>query len=92
MCDGIENQISMFFIREAFQGDSRGFDRDTNLIEIAAIDSMSMMELVAFLEETFAIAVNPAELHPSNLSSVRSIADMVRRIRDAGPGGRAEVD
>ena len=76
----IEEQIGVFLVQEALQGDATGFDLDTNLIQIAAIDSMSMISLVAFLEETFEIDIGPHELSPDNLTSVRTISAMVRRL------------
>ena len=81
--DGIElikEQIGAFLIKEALQGDPRGFTHDTDLIEIAAIDSMSMVELVTFLESTYKIDIGTEELDPSNLKSVRTIAAMVGRL------------
>lgn len=78
--DSIEDKISVFLVQEALQGDATGFEIDTDLIKIAAIDSMSIISLVAFLETTFGIYIGPHELSPENLTSVRTMAAMVRRI------------
>lgn len=76
----LKEEISAFLIEEALQVDSRGFTHDTDLIEIVAIDSMSMVELVTFLESTYKIEIGIEELDPSNLETVRAIAAMVRRL------------
>jgi acyl carrier protein len=51
---------------------------DTSLLENGVIDSLSLLRLVVFLEERFAIAVGDADLLPQNFSSVNAICAYVR--------------
>jgi len=51
---------------------------DTSLLENGVIDSLSLLRLVVFLEERFAIAVGDADLLPENFSSVTAICAYVR--------------
>jgi acyl carrier protein len=51
---------------------------DTSLLENGVIDSLSLLRLVVFLEERFAIAVGDADLLPENFSSVNAICAYVR--------------
>ena len=44
--------------------------RDQALLETGIIDSTSILELVAFLEETFGITIEDEELLPANLDSI----------------------
>ena len=53
--------------------------RDQALLETGIIDSTSILELVAFLEETFGITVEDEELLPANLDSVDKITSFVSR-------------
>ena len=43
------------------------------------IDSMSIIELVLFIERKFKIAIPEAELLPANFASVRTLADCAFR-------------
>ena len=61
-----------------------GLSDDTELFETGALDSMGMLDLIAFIEETFGVAFGPNELKLENFRSVRVIAARVR----AGLAGR----
>jgi acyl carrier protein len=52
---------------------------EDNLIESGIIDSLGIMSLLMFIEEKFAIAINPDDLIPENFSSVQSITCTVDR-------------
>lgn len=55
---------------------------DEDLLASELLDSQGMMELVAFLEERFAIQVEDADLVPENFKSVDAMTALV-----AGKGG-----
>jgi len=50
-----------------------------SLLEGGVIDSASVLSLVIFLEETFAISVADEDVVPDNLDSITKISDYVRR-------------
>jgi acyl carrier protein len=56
-----------------------------SFVERGIIDSMGILELVKYLETTFAIAVADDELVPENFDSIRNVAAYVRR--KLGTGG-----
>ena len=45
------------------------------------IDSTGVLELIAFLEQTFSISISDEETVPENLDSVRKIVSFVGRKR-----------
>jgi acyl carrier protein len=47
------------------------------------LDSTGFLELIGFLEETYAIVISDAEMIPENLDSVDSIAQFLARKREA---------
>jgi acyl carrier protein len=51
--------------------------RDQALLESGVIDSTSILELVAFLEEAFGITIEDEELLPANLDSIDKITSFV---------------
>lgn len=46
------------------------------------LDSTGFLELIGFLEETYGIVINDAEMIPENLDSVDSIAQFLARKRE----------
>lgn len=46
---------------------------DSSLLDLGIIDSTGVIELIAFLEETFGIRVEDREITPENLDSLRRI-------------------
>ena len=71
------------FIREnfLFGVDDRYSDNDS-FLENGIIDSTGVLELIAFLEKTFAIAVEDDELVPENLDSVNNVVRFVEVKRE----------
>lgn len=57
-------------------------DLQLSLLQAGLVDSLGMMDLVAFLEETFGIAVEDDDLVPENFETIAAMAGFVRRKRD----------
>jgi acyl carrier protein len=53
------------------------FADDDSFLELGIIDSTGVMELVAFLEERYAIKLQDWDLIPDNLDSVNRLARFV---------------
>jgi acyl carrier protein len=51
---------------------------DGSFLEDGIIDSVGMLELVAFIEETYDVRVEDEELVPENLDSVNKLVVYVR--------------
>ncbi len=62
-----------------FREDHSELNDTESLLEAGLIDSTGVLELVAFLEQEFGIAVADAEIVPDNLDSVGAIARFVDR-------------
>jgi acyl carrier protein len=65
--------VRTFIIDQFLFGEDDGFKDDTSFLETGLIDSMGIMELVAFLEKTFLIKIADHELIPRNLDSLNQI-------------------
>lgn len=65
------------FIAETFLVDE--FAEDASFLRTGIIDSMGMARLVAFLEESFHIAIAEDELVLENLDSLQRVAAFVGR-------------
>lgn len=79
--------IRGYLIESFLLGDDTGFDDDESLLDSGIIDSTGVMEVVAFLEEHFSIAVDDEELIADNLDSVNRLARFVAHKLAAGSNG-----
>ena len=52
---------------------------DTDLVETGLLDSLTLVELLAQLEETFGVSVSTDDLELENFRSIASIAGFVAR-------------
>ena len=72
--------IKAFVIANFLKGDKLAALRDDSLfIEEGIIDSVGVLELVAFIEETFNFRVEDEELVPENLDSIARLVKYVER-------------
>jgi len=55
-----------------------------SFLELGYIDSTAIVELIAFVEDTFSIELADDELVPDNLDSVDKITSFVQRVRSQG--------
>ncbi len=75
----IEAQIRQY-VRENFilgQEDLELSDRDS-FLESGIIDSTGILELIAFVEESFDIEILDEEMLPENLDSISNAANFIR--------------
>jgi len=54
---------------------------DERLIDEGHLDSLSLLQLVTELEDTFEIQITPTELIPANFNSAKAIWAMVQRLQ-----------
>ena len=66
---------STFFVDDFRDGDS--------FLKAGIIDSTGMMELVAFIEQTFSVKVDDSELVPENLDSLDNLCSFLERKKRA---------
>jgi acyl carrier protein len=56
---------------------------DTDLLAEGVLDSVTLVQLIMHLEQTFDIRIELADLEIDDLRSVRSIAALVRKLRES---------
>lgn len=62
-------------------GKDRISDFDLDLFESDMLDSLGIAQLVAALEETFNIEIDPEDILPENFSTVNEISALVRKYK-----------
>ena len=71
--------VKEFIIENFLFGDPAEFSEDTSFLKTGLIDSLGIMELIAFLETTYHIHIDDHELIPDNLDSLSKIKAFVER-------------
>lgn len=79
----MENEIRQFIIDNFLFGDDENFTTSASLVESGVMDSLGIMEVVSYIEETYNITVPDEELLPENLDTVESISKFVKQKLDS---------
>jgi acyl carrier protein len=91
MTSSVAGQVRSFVVETFLFGDTKTpLPEDGSLIENGLIDSTGILELVAFVEETFGITVSDEEILPANFDSIAKVEAFVERKR-AGSTASAAV-
>jgi acyl carrier protein len=78
--EALAAEIREFIVANFLFGqEGDGFAPDQSFLESGIIDSTGLLELVAFVEQRYGIAVGDRELIPENLDSLENISRFVTR-------------
>ena len=76
----LKAKIREYIVENFLFGDAAALTGDSiSLLDEGIIDSVGVMELVAFLEQDFELTVEDEELIPENLDSVDNLAGFISR-------------
>jgi acyl carrier protein len=78
----IEREIRNFVVEHFLSGHTEKLRDDGSLLG-DVIDSMGVLDLVAYLQDRFKITVEDEEVMPSNLDTINNLAAYVARKLDA---------
>jgi len=73
----LKSSIRTHIVSTWLNGDERGFDDDTDLQHAGILDSFSTLELVAFLDNTFSVQLDPADINAETFKSVNSVTQLI---------------
>ena len=81
------------FIRESFQVEDNDpyFDRNVNLWDEGYVDSTGLVEVIAFLEETFGVTITDEMLFSPRLHQHRRHVEMIAELGAAQIGKPLET-
>ena len=71
------DQIRDFVVKNFLFGDGSKLTATTPFLETGIVDSTGLLEVIEFLETTFAITIEDHELLPANLNSIENIVRFV---------------
>jgi acyl carrier protein len=76
----LEQQLRQFVVDNFLFGQpGDGLADSDSFLDRGIIDSMGVLELVGFLEESYGITVQDQELIPDNLDSIDKVASFLQR-------------
>ena len=83
----ITSQVRDFIIEQfLFNTDNGDLANDVSFLETGIVDSTGILEIIAFLEETYGISIEDEELVPENLDSVNNVVSFIeRKLRTPNP-------
>ncbi len=75
----IKESVRQFITKNFYVPDPQKLADEVSFLDTGIIDSTSVLELTAFLEETFKIQIQDDELLPENLDSLAAVEGFVKR-------------
>jgi acyl carrier protein len=79
---GITQTIRRFLTERAWLTDDAEVSESDSLLEKGVIDSVAMVELVSFIEQTFEIRIHDEELMPENFDSLVAMGAFITSKRN----------
>jgi acyl carrier protein len=75
----IEKNIKDFIAKQfLFSEEGFPYSDDTSFLQEGIIDSLGVMELVTFVQDTYKITVDPTEVTPDHFDSIEKLAVFVK--------------
>ena len=72
-------QVVLEWLRECGEAENVAIDGTSQLLELEVLDSLSILQLVGFIEEQFKISMPLEEFVPDIFATPKSVAEMVAR-------------
>lgn len=74
----VQSTIKQYIVTEIMHElDQNVLDNEATLIEGGIVDSMSLIELIHFIEKTFRIRITEEELDIDNFKTVNALTDFI---------------
>jgi len=75
----IEQEIRKFIVENFLMGQEDHLKNDDSFLEKGIFDSTGILELVSFIENQYAVTLEPDELIPENLDSLAVLTRFLER-------------
>lgn len=73
----IKQKLIDFLYDESLKDEFQDLDHDDSLLELGIVDSVKMLDLIGFIEDTFEIKVDEEDLYPENFDSLNAIEEYI---------------
>ena len=75
--DLLKEQLKDFIIENYHLSDSQ-FSFDQSLVNSGIIDSMGIIEIVSFIEETYDIVIDDEEINTENFETINNMVQFIK--------------
>jgi len=82
-------QVREFIVANFFYGQERPLKNQDSFLREGIVDSTGVLQLVAFLEETYGITIEDEDLTPENLDSISNVTAYLCRKMNPAAGAAA---
>lgn len=82
----IIGDLREFLARDLRIADAATLPEDYALVQRGVLDSIEVMQVVAFIEKTYGIQFDDLDVMPSNLGSLQAMSSFVQRKQAAAAG------
>lgn len=78
------SKVKAFILENFLFGEEKGLPgEEESFLQSGIIDSTGILEVVAWIEDTFNVKVSDVDLLPENFDSIRQLADFINRSVEA---------
>jgi 2-hydroxymuconate-semialdehyde hydrolase len=84
--------LRAYVAENVLRGEDSGLDGDTPLLEWGVIDSLAMVGLLTFIEESWRIRIPDDEVKPDNFVDLNALTRSVLRLRGSTSEGAGQVN
>ncbi|MGI5150994.1 acyl carrier protein [Plantactinospora sp. CA-294935] len=84
---GVSERVREYVVNRFLLGDDDGLSDTASLLEQGIVDSLGLVELVLFVEETFGLSLGEEEVTNGNLDSIERISRLVEAKMGLSPDG-----
>ena len=85
----IKKQVRDFIVANFLYGQERTLENHDSFLQEGIVDSTGVLQLVAFLEETYGITIEDEDLTPENLDSISNVTAYLCRKMNPAAGAAA---
>ncbi len=73
----IKQKLIDFLYDDSLKDEFKDLDPDDSLLELGIVDSVKMLDLIGFIEDTFGIEIDEEDLYPENFDSLNAIEEYI---------------
>ena len=77
------DEIRQYLLKNSAVEGIVSIDDEQSLLEAGVIDSVAMVDLIAFLETNYKITINEDDMMPENFDTLESIAQFIGRMQQS---------
>lgn len=75
----IESIIENYILNELVYGRKNQISPNESLINTGILDSLTLLQLISFIEDQFSVTVEDEDMTPDNFHTINSMSSLIKR-------------